>query len=83
MKEEHLQKSLKPGNVGRIVYAGNIEDKDNRDKIESENYKMLGIDFKEVLASGGKDIVIDGPYTDLEEELMKRFEWYTDNYGAL
>jgi tRNA(Arg) A34 adenosine deaminase TadA len=71
------------GNVGRIVYAANIEDKENRDKIESENYMMLGIDFREVLASGGKDIVIDGPYTELEDELMQRFEWYTEKYGAL
>lgn len=71
------------GNVGRIVYAANIEDKDNRDKIENENYMMLGIDFREVLASGGKDIVIDGPYTELEDELMQRFEWYTETYGEL
>lgn len=71
------------GNVGRIVYATNIEDKDNRDKIENENYKMLSIDFRKVLASGGKDIVIDGPYVDLEDELMQRFDWYTENYGDL
>lgn len=71
------------GNIGRIVTVTSIEKEKNRKLIENDNYKMLGIDFLEVLASGGKDIVIDGPYPELEDMLMKRFQWYTENYGKI
>lgn len=62
------------GNVGRIVHAIVIEDDENRVAIDKGKHQMLGADFRDVLASGSKDIVIDGPYPELRDEVLARFE---------
>ena len=62
------------GNVGRIVYAIVIEqEEETRDSVNRGEHRMLGADFRDILATGTKDIVIDGPYDELRDEIFARF----------
>lgn len=65
------------GNIGRIVFATCIEEGENKAQLIAEGVPMLGMDFREILASGTKDIVVDGPYPELKETIMARFKGAT------
>jgi tRNA(Arg) A34 adenosine deaminase TadA len=62
--------------IGRLVYAINIEDEENRKALESGSNPMLHTSFLDVFASGTRKVVIDGPYPELQDTIMKRFEGY-------
>ena len=60
-------------NIGRIVHATSIYDKQDYTVMD---LPYLGLSPLEILRRGNKDIVIDGPYPELAEECMKKFEHF-------
>ena len=58
-------------NIGRIVHATSIYDKQDYTVMD---LPYLGLSPLEILRRGNKDIVIDGPYPDIAEERLKKFE---------
>ena len=58
---------------GRIVHATSIYDKQDYTVMD---LPYLGLSPLEILRRGNKDIVIDGPYPELAEECMKKFEHF-------
>jgi tRNA(Arg) A34 adenosine deaminase TadA len=63
-------------NIGRIVYATQIYGDTNRSQLAQAGASMIGDDFLRILATGNKEIVIDGPYPELQDEIMQRFAGY-------
>lgn len=62
--------------IGRLVYAINIEDDENRASLASSDNPMLHTSFLDVFASGTRKVVVDGPYPELRDEILNRFEGY-------
>ena len=62
--------------VGRIVYAIDIGASDNRDQTENGGKATLRTGFKEILETGSRRMVLDGPYPDLRPEILARFEGF-------
>ncbi len=62
--------------VGRMVYAVDIGDADNRDTTEAGDKPTLRTGFRQILETGSRQMVLDGPYPELRPEIMKRFAGY-------
>lgn len=63
--------------VGRMVYAIDIGDSDNRDSTETSAKATLRTGFKQILETGSRQMVLDGPYPELRPEILERFAGYT------
>ncbi|MEO0379220.1 MAG: nucleoside deaminase [Pseudomonadota bacterium] len=62
--------------VGRMVYAIDIGDSDNRDRTETAQKATLRTGFKQILETGSRQMVVDGPYPHLRDEILERFAGY-------
>ncbi len=62
--------------IGRMVYAIDIGATDNRTKTEIGGKPTLRTHFKDILATGSRPMVLDGPYPELRDEILARFEGY-------
>lgn len=62
--------------IGRLVYAVDIGSTDNRDHTENGGKPTLRTSFKDILATGSRRMVLDGPYPELRDEILARFEGY-------
>lgn len=62
--------------IGRMVYAVDIGAPDNRDQTENGGKPTLRTSFKDILGTGSRKMVLDGPYPELRDEILARFEGY-------
>lgn len=62
--------------IGRLVYAIDIAATDNRDHTENGGKPTLRTHFKDILATGSRTMVIDGPYPELRDEILARFDGF-------
>ncbi|MFY9212423.1 MAG: nucleoside deaminase [Aestuariivita sp.] len=62
--------------IGRLVYAIDIAAADNRDHTENGGKPTLRSHFKDILATGSRQMVVDGPYPELRDEILARFKGY-------
>lgn len=62
--------------IGRLVYAIDIAASDNRAHTENGGKPTLRTHFKDILATGSRQMVIDGPYPEMRDEILARFEGY-------
>lgn len=63
--------------IGRLVYATDIGAADNRPVTETGAKPTLRVGFLDVFGAGSRRMVIDGPYPELRDEILKRFEGFT------
>jgi tRNA(Arg) A34 adenosine deaminase TadA len=62
--------------IGRLVYAIDIGATDNRGQTENGVKPTLRTGFKDILETGSRRMVVDGPYPELRDEILARFEGY-------
>ena len=62
--------------VGRMVYAIDIGDTDNRGQTETGGKPTLRTGFRDILETGSRQMVLDGPYPALRDEILERFADY-------
>ena len=62
--------------IGRLVYAIDIGATDNRDRTENGGKPTLRTHFKDILETGSRPMVVDGPYPELRDEILARFAGY-------
>jgi tRNA(Arg) A34 adenosine deaminase TadA len=66
--------------IGRMVYAVDIGAQDNRGSTENGGKPTLRTEFRDILETGSRRIVLDGPYPQLRDEILARFAGY--NFAA-
>jgi tRNA(Arg) A34 adenosine deaminase TadA len=62
--------------IGRLVYAIDIGAADNRGRTEVGEKPSLRTGFKKILSTGSRAMVVDGPYPELRDEILARFDGY-------
>ncbi len=62
--------------IGRMVYAIDIGAADNRSQTEAGEKPTLRTSFKDILCTGSRQMVLDGPYPELRPEILARFAGY-------
>lgn len=63
------------GNVGRVVY-GIDEEKLYQYKDKNDINAIFDLHCREVFKRGQKDIIVEGPFNEVEEEVLKVHEGY-------